>query len=478
MIDELDELQSVAPDDEKNLTKGQRIEKWLRDKFEFRYNEVKNVSEYRPTGKKQWQGIDDYFLNSVKRELRDTWYWDIQGTDKETGEPKKKKEYLRTSVAELQQTIESEFSPKVDVIKSYLRSLPHQNYSGNAIESLANTVQLASWYTEKQREYWPTYLKKWLVGTVANVLEDHNCKNHICLVLVGNQGLRKGFWIEHLVQDAIGPQYIRTDGDFSPHRKDCIAAIGTYWVIHLDDMLKRINLRDYNEIKNAITTPDVKVRLPYARKDSVLPHRASFIATVNDREFLTDTTGARRFMPFELEKIDYEAYEAIDKNDVWSEAMQIYMQGSFDYWIDTEEEKELQAYKEQFAVEFTEEGLLLQYFRPFMEGIDWMDEIPEGQPGKGGKQGRWMQATEILGAMMEKAGVFRNLSDKKLGGLLKKNGFVKKSRYRAGNSVKCYKVVELDHEEKTSDSKQNFQLKPATAPQTNGYDIDQEPDVF
>jgi len=214
--DTFDEVSSIAPNSEENLTKGQRIEKWLHERWEFRYNEVKNVSEYRAKDKKQWHALDDYYLNSVKRQLRDTWYWKVESTDQESGDIKKKKEYLRTSVAELQQTIESEFSPKVDVIKSYLRSLPYQNYSGNAIESLANTVQLASWYTEKQREYWPTYLKKWLVGTVANVLEDHNCKNHICLVLVGNQGLRKGFWIEHLVQDAIGPQYIRTDiGSFT-----------------------------------------------------------------------------------------------------------------------------------------------------------------------------------------------------------------------------------------------------------------------
>jgi len=180
-------------------------------------------------------------------------------------------------------------------------------------------------------------------------------------------------------------------------------------------------------------------------------------------------------MPFELEKIDYEAYEAIDKNDVWSEAMQIYMDGQFEYWIDTEEEKELQTYKEQFAVEFTEEGLLLQYFRPFIDKVDWMKSPAEGEPSKGGKQGKFMQATEILGAMMEKSGVFRNLSDKKLGGMLKKNGFVKKSANRGGNSVKCYKVVELKHDEEVIETS-NFKPEMITKPQPNGYDIDQEPD--
>lgn len=442
---ELDELQELAPESEKQLTKGQRIERWLLERWQFRYNEVKNVSEYQRVGTKKWRSLDDYFLNSVKRQLRDQWYWEIEGTD-DSGEPKRKKKYLNTSVAELQQTIESEFSPKQDVIKTFLKGLSYDNYSGNAIEQLANTVKLANWYSEEQAKYWNTYLKKWLVGAVANIMEDENCKNHLCLVLVGSQGLRKGFWIEHLIQDAIGAQYIRTDGDFSPHRKDCMAAIGTYWVIHLDDMLKRINLRDYNEIKNAITTPDVKVRLPYARKDSILPHRASFIATVNDREFLTDTTGARRFMPFEIESIDYDAYQKISKAEVWTNAMQIYKAGEFDYWVDSDEEKTLQTYKENFAVEFTEEGLLSKYFRPLRPGFDWINSPAEGEPAKGGKQAEYLTATEILQEMMEKAGVFRNLSDKKLGGLLKKNGFVKKSRWRGGNPVKCYAVVRLDLE--------------------------------
>lgn len=441
---ELDELQELAPDSEKQLTKGQRIERWLLERWQFRYNEVKNVSEYQRVGTKKWRSLDDYFLNSVKRQLRDEWYWEIEGTD-DSGEPKRKKKYLNTSVAELQQTIESEFSPKQDVIKTFLNGLDYNNYSGNAIEQLANTVKLANWYSDEEKKYWHKYLEKWLVGTVANSMEDENCKNHLCLVLVGSQGLRKGFWIEHLVQDSLGAQYIRTDGDFSPYRKDCMAAIGTYWVIHLDDMLKRINDRDYNEIKNAITTPDIKVRLPYARKDSVLPHRASFIATVNDREFLTDTTGARRFIPFEIESIDYDAYQKINKAEIWTNAMKLYKEG-FYYWVDGEEERSLEAYKKNFKSNPTEQDLLTKYFRPFVEGFDWMKSPTEGKPGEGGKKGEYLTATEIIGELMEKSMVFRNLSTKRLGGILREFKFEKKSKWRVNQSIWCYPVVRLDPE--------------------------------
>ena len=40
----------------------------------------------------------------------------------------------------------------------------------------------------------------------------------------------------------------------------------------------------------------------------------------NEAQFLHDPTGSRRFMPFEVEKIDIERAHAIDINRVWSQA--------------------------------------------------------------------------------------------------------------------------------------------------------------
>lgn len=480
------ELQAVPADTEQNLTKGQRVEQWLLDRWEFRYNDVKNVSEYRKKDTKEWLALDDYFLNSCKRSLRDEYYFEYQ--ENEEGETKKKKRYLNTSVAELQQTIESSFSPRIDVIKHWLKNLHWQNYDGNAIGQLIQTVNLASWYGPIETEYWRKYLTNWLVATVANAMEDHKCANQVCLVLVGPQGIQKGFWIEHLVQDALGPEYIRTDGNYDPKQKDSKAAIGMYFVIHLDDMLKGLNLKDADAIKHIITAPDVKVRLPYNRKDTWLPHRASFIATENTKEFITDPTGARRFMPFELESINWEKYKAINKTELWTHAMHLYQQhkaANTKYYDSVDQEKELQTYKEHFAVEFTEEGLLTRYFRPYIQNFDWMDDITKGEPGKGGKQGRYMTATDILQELTEKAGVFRNLSDKKLGNLLKKHGFQKKNKWRNGTSIRAYEVVEVLEKEREVTEQDEFLkreqfsrhiYKNGADPTKNGIDLDNEPD--
>lgn len=432
-LPDFEDVQTIAPDDEKNLTKGQRIEKWLLERYDFRYNEIKSKTEWRPKNtQNHFVAITDYDVNDLARELRDTWYWNVKqemGEDGETKE-KKTKAYLNTSTGNLMQILESSFSPKKDPIKEYLRSLPANNYTGNAIDQVAATVKLAPWYSPQERDYWPLYLKKWMVGCVANSLYDANCLNHLCLVLVGDQGLRKGFFIEELLPKHLAGQYIKTDGNFDPRSKDSVISIAQYFILHLDDMLKKVNLRDYNEIKNCITRPDVKVRKSYGRIEETLPHRASFVATVNDKDFLTDTTGARRFMPFELDSIDWQAYSSIPKDEIWTHAMQIYKSG-FQYWVSRQEEDELRPYKENFAVEFTEEGLLLQYFYP------WHDGMHEPK--------QYLTTTMILAKMQEKS-FMRNLSDKKLGGILKKLGFKETKARIDGYDTprKCYLVVERD----------------------------------
>jgi predicted P-loop ATPase len=448
MIDlpDYDQMQAVAPDDEKNLTKGQRIEKWLIERYDFRYNEVKAKTEWRKKDtKNHFEAIRDYDVNDLARALRDTWYWNIKQEAGEDGETKEKKSkaYLNTSTANLMQILESSFAPKKDPIKEYLNHLPYHHYSGNAIQSLADTIKLASWYSAEERQYWYKYLTAWMVGCVANALNDHNCLNHLCLVLVGDQGLRKGFWIEELLPRHLAGSYIKTDGNFDPRSKDSVISIAQYFILHLDDMLKKVNLRDYNEIKNCITRPDVKVRKSYGRIEETLPHRASFIATVNDKDFLTDTTGARRFMPFEIESIDYDTFKALNKDEVWTNAMHLYHAGHT-YWVTREEEDALKPYKENFAVEFTEEGLLLQYFYPWHQGM------PEPC--------QRMTTTMILQKMQEKS-FMRNLSDKKLGGIMKKLGFEEVKGRIPGYDTprKCYLVVERDQLLKVSDREINIE---------------------
>jgi len=91
----LDDFAAIAADGETQLTKGQRIEQWLTEQWEFRYNEVKHVSEYRKKTGSTWKPLDNYYLNTIKRQLRDEWY--LTKEQKEDGTWKEKKTYLSTT---------------------------------------------------------------------------------------------------------------------------------------------------------------------------------------------------------------------------------------------------------------------------------------------------------------------------------------------------------------------------------------------
>ena len=118
------------------------------------------------------------------------------------------------------------------------------------------------------------------------------------LVLTGEQGKFKTTFLDLLCPEEL-KSYLFT-GKIDPQGKDIQTLIAEYLFINIDDQLKALNKRDENELKNLITTPRVKYRRPYDTYIEEYPHLASFIASVNGNDFLTDPTGSRRFLPLRL----------------------------------------------------------------------------------------------------------------------------------------------------------------------------------
>ena len=143
--------------------------------------------------------------------------------------------------------------------------------------------------------------------------------------------------------------------------------IGQNLIVNIDDQLKALNKRDENEQKNLITCPMVKYRMPYDKYVEEHPHLASFVASVNGNDFLTDPTGSRRFLPFEVLSIDIERAKAISVDNVYAEAKALLKSG-FRYWFD-DEIAELYRESEDFQVQTAEMELLLRCFeKPTEDG--------------------------------------------------------------------------------------------------------------
>ena len=331
-------------------SKNAEIETYLSMHYEFRYNTVLSRTEYRNRSCGHFAKVGRYEINTLRREI-----------DNDIG--------IITSSDNLYSIIESSFSPRINPIQEYFKRLPSVDISSSSPYSLKAIPDLASCVVVRNSPKWLPYLTKWLVAVVANAMDDRECRNHTCLVLTGEQGKFKTTFLDLLCPPALyGYSYT---GKIYPQEKDTLTYIGQNLIVNIDDQLKALNKRDENELKNLITCPMVKYRMPYDKYVEEHPHLASFVASVNGNDFLTDPTGSRRFLPFEVLSIDIERAKAISMDKVYTEAKALLRSG-FRYWFDDDETAELYRESEDFQVQTAEMELLLRCFEKPTEDENYL----------------------------------------------------------------------------------------------------------
>ena len=393
-----------------NTSKNSEIETYLRAHYVFRYNTVLDRTEYRSNKDVdcRFTKVGRYEINSLRREL-----------DLDMG--------IITSSDNLYSIIESSFSPRINPIQEYFKALPEVDASEvlHKIEVNQSTIaNLASCVIVRNSEKWLPYLTKWLVAVVTNAMDDRECRNHTCLVLTWEQGKFKTTFLDLLCPPALkGYSYT---GKIYPQEKDTLTYIGQNLIVNIDDQLKALNKRDENELKNLITCPMVKYRMPYDKYVEEHPHLASFVASVNGNDFLTAPTGSRRFLPFEVLAIDIERAKTISMDAVYTEAKALLKSG-FRYWFDDDEIVKLYKEIEEFQVQTAEMELLLRCFE---------------KPTDDNPNCTYMTTTEIITYL----GYYTHhpLSLKHMGEALKRVGFEKVSKRREGSSpIYVYKVRKI-----------------------------------
>ena len=396
------------PKHSRQTSKNKEIESYLSTHYDFRFNTVLGRTEFSPKYANVYSKVSRYDINTFRREL-----------DSEEG--------IITSADNLYSIIESSFSPRINPIQEYFKALPTVDASEVLYKIEINQcaiANLASCVTVRNSEKWLPYLTKWLVAVVANAMDNRECRNHTCLVLTGEQGKFKTTFLDLLCPPALkGYSYT---GKIYPQEKDTLTYIGQNLIVNIDDQLKALNKRDENELKNLITCPMVKYRMPYDKYVEEHPHLASFVASVNGNDFLTDPTGSRRFLPFEVLAIDIERAKAISMDAVYTEAKALLKSG-FRYWFDDDEIVKLYKESEEFQVQTAEMELLLRCFE---------------KPTDDNPNCTYMTTTEIITYL----GYYTHhpLSLKHMGEALKRVGFEKVSKRREGSSpIYVYKVRKI-----------------------------------
>lgn len=201
-------------------------------------------------------------------------------------------------------------------MEDWLRSLP-------AWDGVDQVAALGATITT-DNPLWPVYLENWLVQTVEAVCgwrsrQDKKSISHV-LVLQGGQGLGKSRWFKNL-----GGPFFKGEAELhlaSSSGKDHQIEALRYPMVELAELDGIFRKSDISHMKSFISREEDAIRAPYERKALTRPRMTSFCGSVNDAEFLTDTSGSRRFWPVQVEAIAWEA--DIDFDQLWAQA--------FEYW--------------------------------------------------------------------------------------------------------------------------------------------------
>lgn len=282
----------------------------------------------------------------------------------------KMSEVTRVNKQDLYSIIESDYVPVFNPFTEYLSTLQSvesvrsvcQNKSPSVgekdyIRELAATIRVKG--GEQEQMLWYRYLKKWLVGMVASWLSD-DVVNNVILVLIGEQGAYKTTWFNYLLPPPL-KQYFYTKTNANRMSKDDILTLAQYALVCCEE-LDTMRPAELNQLKAAVTMPSIDERAAYAHYHEHRKHIASFCGTGNNTQFLSDPTGNRRWLPFEVESIVSPRNHPFHYEGIYSQALALYKSG-FQYWFTKEEIQELNRHNKQFETPRLEHELVDLYFR-------------------------------------------------------------------------------------------------------------------
>lgn len=207
-----------------------------------------------------------------------------------------------------------------------------------------------------------------LLGAVTRIFEPGH-KFDFAVILEGIQGKRKSTFIEILGKR----WFAELDGDLH-NPKEMIEIMQGSWIMEIPE-LSGFQRADVRALKAFISRRTDRARLAYARRAGAFPRQCIFIGSTNDKEYLKDDTGGRRFWPMacSIHEIDSDALER-NIDQIWAEATSLYRGmrarqpgGTLPlYLTDPEARQQAALLQESRRIESADDGLAGQI-------LDWLD---------------------------------------------------------------------------------------------------------
>ena len=248
---------------------------FLCKKYDFRYNSVMKCTEYRPKEKDYWgyQPVDARVQKRMTLEVQLA--------------------NIRVSIKDVRNYLESDLLSTYNPVENFLFNCEGKWDGKDHIRALARTVPT-------DNPYWEDWFYTWFLAMVDQwrTYSHRKYGNSVAPLLISKQGYNKSTFCRSLVPPEL--QWGYNDNLVLSEKRQVLQAMCQSLVINLDEFNQISPQVQQGFLKNIIQLPSVKIKPPYGSHVQEFPRMASFIATSNMEDILSDPSGNRRFLGVEL----------------------------------------------------------------------------------------------------------------------------------------------------------------------------------
>ena len=335
--------------------------KLLKSRYDFRYNTVMKFVEYMPK-EKGWYGFQPVDPRVQKRMTLEVQLADI-----------------RVSIKDVRNFLESDYIKNYNPIDEYLFQCYDKWDGKDHIRALARTVPTAN-------PHWADWFYTWFLGMVDQWrgYSHRQYGNSVAPLLISKQGYNKSTFCRRLLPPEL--QWGYSDNLILSEKRQVYQAMAQFMVINLDEFNQISPQVQQGFLKNLIQLPTLKYKPPYGSHVMEFPRLASFIATSNMKDILSDPSGNRRFIGVELTgPIDVSVRP--NYQQLFAQALSALRNGEKSYF-DAQQVKLIMKSNSQFEVIQPIDQYFLLYF-----------ELVEDE-----KEGEYLTAAEIFDYLKKQIG--------------------------------------------------------------------------
>ena len=335
--------------------------KLLESRYDFRYNTVMKYVEYLPKDK-GWYGY-----RPVEPRVQKRMTLEVQLAD------------IRVSIKDVRNFLESDYIKNYNPIDEYLFQCYDKWDGKDHIRALARTVPTAN-------PHWADWFYTWFLGMVDQWrgYSHRQYGNSVAPLLISKQGYNKSTFCRRLLPPEL--QWGYSDNLILSEKRQVYQAMAQFMVINLDEFNQISPQVQQGFLKNLIQLPTLKYKPPYGSHVMEFPRLASFIATSNMTDILTDPSGNRRFIGVELTgPIDVSVRP--NYQQLFAQALSALKNGEKSYF-DAQQVKLIMKSNSQFEIIQP----IDQYFQLYFELVE--DE----------KEGEYLTAAEIFDYLKKQIG--------------------------------------------------------------------------